>query len=162
VTTFDLKHSVCVIGVTALLLGCASSVVKPNRESASGARSQDLSEQNAANVKEATTDEQEAPVNRLKWSTATEVDNLGFDLFRSTSEDGLFEKINSEPLPGAGSVDAPSYYVFVDENIDPTIDYYYYIESISFDGVRERFSPIMKAPAKLPKKTGEGGSEDSP
>jgi hypothetical protein len=102
------------------------------------------------------------PVNRLKWSTATEVSNFGFNLYRSTSEDGPFEKINDELLPGAGTVDEPSYYEYVDDSIDPSRDYYYYIESISFEGVRERFSPVMKAPAKRPKKSGDGGSEDGP
>jgi len=95
--------------------------------------------------------------NRLKWSTATEVDNFGFDIYRSTSEDGPFDRITSQPIPGAGTVDEPSYYEFVDDTIDPGVDYYYYVESISVDGIRETFSPIIRAPAKHP--SSEGASE---
>lgn len=90
----------------------------------------------------------EPPVNTLKWTTASEVDNFGFDIYRALSEDGPFEKITVEPVPGAGTVDEPQKYVFVDEAIDPSRDYYYYIESISLGGIREKFSPVIRAPAK--------------
>ena len=92
----------------------------------------------------------ETIANTLKWTTASEVDNFGFDIYRSLDEDGPFEKITEQPLPGAGTTDEPQQYVFVDEDIDPGTDYYYYIESISLGGVREKFSPTIKAPAKRP------------
>lgn len=97
---------------------------------------------------EAPSKEAEELVNTLKWSTASEVENFGFDIYRSTSEDGPFEKMTKEPLPGAGTIDEPQSYVWKDDSIKPGVDYYYYIESISYAGVRERFSPIIKAPAK--------------
>jgi len=93
---------------------------------------------------------EEPLVNTLKWTTASEVDNFGFDIYRGLSEDGEFAKITAEPLAGAGTTDEPQKYVFVDEAIDPSKDYYYYIESISLGGIRETFSPIIKAPAKKP------------
>ncbi len=40
--------------------------------------------------------------NTLKWTTASEVENFGFDIYRGLSEDGPFEKITTEPLSGAG------------------------------------------------------------
>ena len=96
-----------------------------------------------------TQDVDEPLANTLKWTTASEVDNFGFDIYRSFSEDGPFERITNEPLPGAGTTDEPQSYVYVDEDIDPSRDYYYYIESISMGGVREVFSPVIQAPAKL-------------
>jgi len=90
----------------------------------------------------------EAPKNTLKWTTASEVDNFGFDIFRSDSEDGPFEKMTHDPLPGAGTTDEPQAYLWEDFDINKGQDYYYYVESISMAGVRERFSPIIKAPAK--------------
>lgn len=86
--------------------------------------------------------------NTLKWSTASEVENFGFDIYRSTSEDGPFEKMTQEPIPGAGTIDEPQSYVWKDTSIKADVAYFYYIESISYAGVRERFSPIIKAPAK--------------
>jgi hypothetical protein len=104
---------------------------------------------------------EEPPFNRLKWSTASEVDNFGFDIYRSTSEDGSFERLTSQPIPGAGTVDAPSYYEYRDTSIDTGVEYFYYVESISVDGIRERFSPIIRAPAKG-MKPAEGASEEAP
>jgi len=89
-------------------------------------------------------------VNTLKWTTASEVENFGFEIFRGLSEDGPFEKITPDPLPGAGTTDEPQNYVFVDESIDPSRDYFYFIESISLGGVREKFSPVIRSPAKKP------------
>ncbi len=101
----------------------------------------------APDVSEAEAKE-EAPKNTLKWTTATEVENFGFDIFRSEDEEGPFEKMTDDPLPGAGTTDEPQSYLWEDFDIEKGKDYYYYIESISMAGVRERFSPIIKAPAK--------------
>jgi len=93
----------------------------------------------------------EEPIsNTLRWSTASEVDNFGFDVFRSLSEDGPFERVNSETIPGAGTVDTPTRYEFVDAEIEPHRTYHYYVESISLQGEREQFTPIIKAPPKRP------------
>ncbi len=87
--------------------------------------------------------------NTIKWSTASEVDNFGFDVFRGDSEDGPFERLNAETIEGGGTVDEPRKYQFVDDTIDPHRTYYYYVESISMGGVRERFTPVGKAGPKI-------------
>jgi len=91
-----------------------------------------------------------APANTLKWSTASEVENFGYDVYRADTEDGPWVRINTKPIAGAGTLDEPSYYQYVDTNIDPTRMYFYYVESISLKGVREKFTPVIKAPAKRP------------
>ena len=48
------------------------------------------------------------------------MDNFGFDIYRSTSEDGPFERITSIPIPGAGTVDEPSFYEYEDTQIEAT------------------------------------------
>ncbi len=87
--------------------------------------------------------------NTLKWSTASEVDNFGYDIYRSTREDGPFTRVTENMIEGAGTTDLISQYQFTDRNIDPHKTYYYYIESISVDGKRRRFSPLKKAGPKL-------------
>jgi hypothetical protein len=86
--------------------------------------------------------------NKLKWSTATETENFGYDVYRGDSEEGPFTRITEEVIPGAGTSDLPSYYEFVDDSIEPGRAYYYYVESISMSGVRERFTPVIRARPK--------------
>lgn len=88
--------------------------------------------------------------NTLKWSTASEVENFGYDVYRGDKEEGPFTRINAKPIPGAGTFDEPRFYQYVDSDIDPTRYYYYYVESISLKGVREKFTPVIKAPPKRP------------
>ena len=90
--------------------------------------------------------------NTLKWTTASEQENLGYDIYRSESEDGPFERINEKPVPGAGTTDETNKYEYIDAKIDPRKAYYYYVEAISFDGSRVRFTPIIRAAPKLPVK----------
>ncbi|MFN7972097.1 MAG: hypothetical protein U0166_07055 [Acidobacteriota bacterium] len=89
------------------------------------------------------------PKNTLKWKTASEVNNFGYDVYRGENgEDGKFERITKEPIAGKGTTDTPSSYQYVDDKIDPKKTYWYYVESISTDGRRERFTPIVKKEPK--------------
>ncbi len=94
-------------------------------------------------------EEPEPHNNTIKWTTASEVDNFGFDVYRGDGPDGPFERINVETIEGAGTVDEPTNYRYVDDTIDPRRAYYYYVEAISMDGVRERFTPVGKAVPKI-------------
>jgi hypothetical protein len=91
--------------------------------------------------------------NTIRWTTASEVDSFGFDVFRAETEEGPFERLNAKPIPGAGTSDESHSYAWVDDTIDPTKEYFYYVESISIDGVREKFTPVNRARAKLPSST---------
>jgi len=92
--------------------------------------------------------------NTVRWSTASEVDNFGYDVYRGNSKDGPFERITIDPVPGAGTSDETHKYSFVDEKIDPYQSYFYYVESISLAGHRERFTPVIEAKPKLPRPPG--------
>ena len=88
--------------------------------------------------------------NRIKWATASELNNFGFDVFRSDSETGQFEKINANTIPGAGSSDTPSRYQYTDATIEAGKSYWYYVESISMSGQREKFTPTFQSKPKYP------------
>jgi len=86
--------------------------------------------------------------NTVRWSTASESDNFGFDVYRSEHADGPFERITVQPVNGAGTTDLVQRYWFEDRGIKPGTVYFYYVESISLDGRRKRLTPVMKAQAK--------------
>lgn len=100
------------------------------------------------------------PSNTLRWTTASEVDNFGFDVYRGGAEEGPFVRLTSEPIPGAGTVDEPQSYSFVDDTIDPSEAYWYFVESISMSGVRERFTPVFRAAPKITPAEPEDGAEE--
>jgi hypothetical protein len=79
----------------------------------------------------------------LKWRTESEINNLGFDVYRSESPDGKFVKVSSAYIKGAGTDSTPHNYRFVDESAVVGKTYYYYLETISFSGEREK-SHIIK------------------
>lgn len=87
--------------------------------------------------------------NTLRWTTASEVDNFGFDVYRSELEEGPFERMTERPISGAGTTDLTTNYSWEDTTNDAYTVYYYYVESISLQGVREQFTPIIRAKAKL-------------
>lgn len=91
--------------------------------------------------------------NRIKWKTASEQDNFGYDVYRGESREGPFEQINPEVIEGAGTTDEPTAYQYVDTTVDPYKTYYYYVESISMQGDRKRFTPIGKSGPKIETET---------
>jgi hypothetical protein len=86
--------------------------------------------------------------NTAHWTTASEQDNFGFDVFRGDSEKGPFTKLTAKPILGAGTTDETHTYEYRDDTIDPCKDYWYYVEGISTAGTHEKFTPTFKAPAK--------------
>jgi hypothetical protein len=91
--------------------------------------------------------------NTPKWSLASEQDNFGFDVYRGDAENAEFVKLNKDPILGAGTTDETQKYQYRDDSIDPCKDYWYYVESISTSGVREKMTPTFKAPAKRSPRT---------
>ncbi len=69
----------------------------------------------------------------LNWITATELNNSGFDILRSTQQD-VWEKISF--VPGNGTTTEIHYYSFEDENLDAG-KYSYKLKQIDFDGSYE-------------------------
>lgn len=86
--------------------------------------------------------------NTPRWTTASEIDNFGYDVFRGDKEEGPFTKLNADPILGAGTTDETKKYEYRDDSIDPCREYWYYVESIATNGVREKFTPVFKAGAK--------------
>ncbi len=82
---------------------------------------------------------------RLEWQTASEQDNIGFVLYRSESENGLYTEIasyqTSDKLRGRGTTLEETTYIYEDShNTQPGRTYYYKLFSIDFDGTRHEIS----------------------
>ena len=86
--------------------------------------------------------------NTARWTTASEQDNFGFDVYRSDAEKGEFKKLTKDPLVGAGTSDETHKYEYRDDSIDPCKEYWYYVEGITTSGTREKFTPTFRAPPK--------------
>jgi hypothetical protein len=70
----------------------------------------------------------------LVWSTESEIDNAGFNLYRSTSEDGDYTKINTSLIPAQGSSTQGASYEFTDTDVRNRKTYYYRLEDIDLNG----------------------------
>jgi len=78
----------------------------------------------------------------IRWRTETEVNNIGFNVYRSPQPNGRFVKINKKLIPGQGNKAMPTNYVFVDTTAKTGPAYYYYLEDIDVAGHRGRSSLV--------------------
>lgn len=78
---------------------------------------------------------------QLYWKTASEVNNAGFEIFRST-DGSNFQSIGF--VDGNGTSDIAHEYTFDDINVEKGIIYYYKLKQIDFDQ-KYTFSKIEKA-----------------
>jgi hypothetical protein len=91
----------------------------------------------------------------LAWRTETEVGNIGFFIYRSESQDGSFEKIGW--VDGTGNSAMPREYQLIDKTAKKGHTYFYYIEDVDIEGLREKSKIIQialqKPPAVIPSRT---------
>jgi len=81
----------------------------------------------------------------LEWETASEIDNVGFYLYRSTSESGEYVRI-SEFIPSEGDAVLGAKYSYLDQDVQNGVTYYYKLESVATDGSSEFYGPISAVP----------------
>jgi len=90
----------------------------------------------------------------LEWETASEINNIGFNLWRSTSETGNYGQINDWLIPSKalGSV-VGAYYSYVDSDVINGTTYYYKLENVDAGGSSEFYGPITATPGGQPTAT---------
>jgi hypothetical protein len=96
----------------------------------------------------------------LQWVTQSEIDNAGWNIFRSeTIEMAESMQVNAELITGAGTTTETQNYIFADEvEIEPEHTYYYMLENVDFSGSSAQYGPIsIRVPAE-----GQGGSPEVP
>jgi hypothetical protein len=82
----------------------------------------------------------------LQWSTESEIDNAGFNLYRSESEDGEYTKINTALILAKGSSTQGANYEFTDINVQNRKTYYYKLEDIDLSGKSTMHGPVSGTP----------------
>jgi len=70
---------------------------------------------------------------RLSWTTETEANNVGFNLYRSQIEDSNYVKINATMIPARGDAATGADYSYIDTP-NQAGGYYYKLEDIARDG----------------------------
>ena len=79
----------------------------------------------------------------LEWETATELDNLGFNVYRSQAAEGERVQLNPALIPAQnpGSVLGATY-SFLDEAAAPGVTYYYWLEDVDANGAATLHGPV--------------------
>jgi hypothetical protein len=85
----------------------------------------------------------------LTWTTASEIDNAGFNLYRSESETGGYVKINSSLIPAQGSPTSGATYQYVDNNVKNRTTHYYKLEDIDLNGKSTLHGPVSAMPRRV-------------
>jgi hypothetical protein len=82
----------------------------------------------------------------VEWTTAQEIDTLGFNLWRSTSLDGDYMQVNEALIPSIspGGVTGGSY-SFTDSGVTPGSTYYYKLEELEVGGAHNWYGPAVLA-----------------
>ena len=80
---------------------------------------------------------------QVSWETATELDSLGFNLYRANSAGGERIRLNDGLIPSQslGSTVGGSYQ-FVDRSVVPGMTYHYWLEDIDLAGVARMNGPV--------------------
>jgi hypothetical protein len=75
------------------------------------------------------------------WETGTEIDNAGFNLYRSVSPDGPWTKINTSLIVAEGDPFSGASYTFVD--MPGRGNFYYRLEDVDYFGLSTLHDPVL-------------------
>jgi hypothetical protein len=78
----------------------------------------------------------------VEWTTASELDLAGFNLYRSSSPEGPYERINPSMIPGSTDSLTGGDYSYTDRGLQPGRMYYYQLEDVETGGAATRTEPI--------------------
>lgn len=81
---------------------------------------------------------------RLEWETAWEVNNLGFNIYHSSSREGPWTRVNPRLIPSKPAVEGGdgAEYEFVHIGVDLAAENYYLLEDLGADGMATRHGPV--------------------
>ena len=78
---------------------------------------------------------------KLEWTTASESEVVGFNLYRAKSVDGERVKLNSTLIPMQGTDTTGFTYIYKDKGLKANKVYYYWLETIDIYGTSQVVGP---------------------
>jgi len=79
----------------------------------------------------------------LSWETASEVDNLGFNIYKAEAPEA--EKVRVNPamiLSKAMGGTSGAFYEYLDEDVETGKTYFYWLEAVDFALTKTLYGPI--------------------
>lgn len=87
----------------------------------------------------------------VEWATAAELNNAGFNIYRSTSEYATKTKLNQEFIPARGNELEGAAYSFKDYDVTGSGEYYYWFEDVSLNRETRMSGPAVIELRDIPK-----------
>ena len=84
----------------------------------------------------------------LNWSTQAETENMGFDIYRSDTENGEYQIINADVIPVSNCAGDVHNYSFTDVSVEEGETYYYKIADLDVTGSTTNFFGPIEATAQ--------------
>lgn len=78
----------------------------------------------------------------IEWQTATEIDTIGFNLYRAEDAQGPYLKINETLIPSSNDPLKGGSYQYVDARVVPKRVYFYQLEDLDTQGKATQHDPI--------------------
>jgi len=85
----------------------------------------------------------------IEWATETELDNEGFNLWRSEEKDGEYVRINPYFIPAQGEAGLGAEYSYTDYDVRNGKIYYYKLEDINIHGKSTFHGPVSATPHNI-------------
>ncbi len=77
-----------------------------------------------------------SPAVTIEWSTASELNTAGFNLYRADKADGPFTQINSELIPASPDPLVGGSYAYTDTQVAAGQTYFYKLEDVETGGAK--------------------------
>ncbi len=78
----------------------------------------------------------------IEWSTASEFETVGFNIYRSETPTEPGVQVNTELIPASEDSQTGGDYKYTDKNVEPGKMYYYFLEDVSSDGTTNINGPV--------------------
>lgn len=78
----------------------------------------------------------------VQWTTATEINTAGFNVYRAERAEGPYTKLNAQLIPASDALTGGKYQ-YEDTTVVAGQTYYYQLEDVEYGGATARHGPII-------------------